>query len=114
MSFIYPRKISFFRLPKTIATGKLPYQTSRKNEEQLIFKDLSASIQRSSQSMSLVKLPSSTTGSVWNIFIPKKELRLGEILIHDIVVDDQELRYRVLTPYWNSLGYKLFCEVLIN
>lgn len=116
MSFIFPRTITIRRTAVSTAVGALPYQgRTEANEADVAGAvDLPASIQSKSRSRTMGEsLPSDPKNwPRWQIIIPKRSAGLGLIQQGDIVVDDLGVRYQVVAPYWNSLGYQLDCEML--
>lgn len=48
----------------------------------------------------------------FKIYIPKKTLARGSLLLRDFLLDDIGLKYSIMDPYWNSLGYRLYAYLL--
>lgn len=48
----------------------------------------------------------------WYIFVPRHAAHLGSITERDILTDDLGKRYQVIAAYWNSLGFRIACELL--
>lgn len=124
MSFVYPRTISLYRLPALPYTpagyGAQDYQepqtvaASSVWASQPVFAGIRCSIQeyRSGQRPA-DDLPGSTLVTPTNkIYIPKRRLSLGDVKTRDYILDDLGTRYHVINPYWNSMGYRLYCVFL--
>ena len=111
--FLYPRTVSI-RRPITTNSGGLQsgYSGDQAANETPIASNLPASIQASSsfRATSSDALPGAQPGpGRWMIFIPRSALAKGSVIEDDTVVDDEDVRYQVADPYWNSLGYRLQC-----
>lgn len=113
MSFIYPRTISVGRQPITTGGGVQPYSGMQPPQEVPVATGLPASIQLNRErGKTEANLPADGTKTLWRVFIPRSSATNGLIESRDIVTDDLGVRYQVLGPYWNSLGYNLLCERL--
>ena len=123
--FLYPRSISFYRLPiasgsSVAGFGAQPYQEPQTVANASLWasrpmlQNIPASIQeyRSGQRPS-DDLPGSTTVTpTTKIFVPARALLRGAVKVRDYVLDDLGIKYHVINPYWNSLGYRLYCVFL--
>lgn len=114
MSFIYPRIIAVTRPEVSNAVGALPYSAALEANETPVASNLPASIQHKKDGRKPdADLPNDVSKlPYYNIFIPLNAAALGLIQRRDIITDDLGIRYQVQSPYWNSLGYNLFCEEL--
>ena len=124
MSFIYPRLLSIYRLPGFPAGvagyGAQPYQepqTARNASVWAslpIFSGIPCSIQEYRSGQRPVEdLPGSTLVTPTNkIYIPLHGLAKGAVKVRDYVLDDLGVKYEVINPYWNSLGYRLYSVFL--
>lgn len=117
---MYPRTISIYRLPLAPAGsagfGAQPYQEPQTASgasvwaSAPIFSGIQCSIQeyRSGQH-GPEPLPGDTPViPTTKIFVPAKFLALGTVQYRDYILDDIGLKYAVINPYWNSLGYRLY------
>lgn len=113
MSFPYNKSISIFRAPTGDSIndhnyeGRIPPLTE-------IFTALPCSIQRGSQtSKPITGLPqSSSNDTYWTIFIPRQYANDGDIVEHDIGVDNTSKRYEIVGAWWDELGYNLLGKLL--
>lgn len=124
MSFLYPRSVSIYRSASqpsgTAGYGAQPYQEPSGLLDTSVFAStpiftaIACSIQQKAQGRGTTQdLPGDTKTTVlYRIFIPKRTLPLGSIMSRDFLLDDIGRRYHVTDPYWNSLGYNLFCMIL--
>lgn len=115
MSFIYPRTIAITRPNVDLQPGYTSnYSGVLPSQETPVASGLPASIQLKKEKGRLdANLPADQDAkSLWSIFIPAGRVALGLIQNNDIVTDDLGVRYQVLGPYWNSLGYALVAERL--
>jgi hypothetical protein len=115
MSFVYPRTITVKRPTPSLAVGHQPYGGLSVTNEDTIATGLPASIQQQrAQGLPEAGLPNDPVrGNVaFYILIPRKAAAKGTINDHDIVVDELGNRYQVASNYWNSLGYRLFANIL--
>lgn len=112
MSFMYPRTVAISRPVSVANVGAQAYGGLVASNETSIATGLSASIQLKKQQASkdYPDLPGDSGHTQWRIFV--QGAALGLISVRDIVTDDLGQRYQVMAPYWNSLGYNLFCERL--
>jgi hypothetical protein len=94
--------------------GAQPYQGLEAATETVVARGIPASIQLDrAGDRPLGGLPGDATGrGMWKIMVPKASLAKGVVLDQDVVTDDQNLRYQVTNPYWDSLGYALRVERL--
>jgi hypothetical protein len=115
MSFLYPRKIAVTRPNSDVAPGYQPtYSGVEPSEEAPIASDLPASIQlKKERGKQDTGLPADAAAkSFWTVLIPAGAAANGLITTNDIITDELSVRYQVLAPYWNSLGYALLVERL--
>jgi hypothetical protein len=124
MSFVYPRTISVYRYPRFAAgTGGLGLQAYQEPQTvngvsiwttTPIYTGLVCSIQEYRSGQRPVEdLPGSTLVTpTWKIYIPAQRLPKGSIFVRDFVIDDLGIKYHVIDPYWNSLGYRAYCVLL--
>jgi hypothetical protein len=114
MSFLYPRTIAIHRPTTTTAVGAQGYSGETAAVESAVAANLPASIQEApSRGLPEGGLPADTPiTSAYKIFIPKKAASLGLIKNRDVVIDDLGIRYVVVAAYWDSLGYRLFAQLL--
>jgi hypothetical protein len=114
MSFLYPRTVAITRPNTQLGPDDQGYLAATEGNETSIATGLPASIQQTREPGK----PEGGTPSdapnrtVWNIFVPAASLALGGTTERDIVTDDLGKRYVVIAAYWNSLGYRLRCELL--
>jgi hypothetical protein len=110
MSFIYPRTINITRPQVQSGVGAVAYGGLIETQESQIAQDIPASIQLSKQGKSgAVGLPADGKTTWWRILFHGP---LGLVTDRDIITDDLGIRYQVVAPYWNSLGYSLLTERL--
>lgn len=115
MSFMYPRVVAITRPNSDLAPGYTPnYSGVLPSEETAVASGLPASIQlKKERGKPNANLPADQYAkTLWTVFIPAGHAALGLIQDNDIVTDDLGVRYSVLGPYWNSLGYALVAERL--
>ena len=117
MSFMYPRTVSVSRPNATPAgqLGDVGYSAQRGPvDETVIATGLAASIQFDRQGQrNPTGLPSDAAYKpIWKVFIPASAAALGSIQSADVITDDLGVRYQVVAPYWNSLGYRLTTIIL--
>lgn len=115
MSFIYPRTIGISRPNSDIAPGYTPnYSGVEPSQETPVASGLRASIQlKKERGKPDPGLPADAAAkSFWTVMIPVSDAANGLIATNDILTDDANVRYQVLAPYWNSLGYALLVERL--
>ena len=126
MSFIYPRTINIYRqtgFPRgTAGLGAQPYQEPQTVNAASVWStrpvasNITCSIQeyRSGQ-RPVENLPGSTLVTPTSkIFVPLRSLARGAVSVRDYIMDDLGLKYEVINPYWNSLGYRIYCVYLEN
>jgi len=110
MNFIYPRTITITRPKVQSGVGAVAYGGVIQAQELPIAQGISASIQLSKQGKSgAVGLPADGKTTWWKILFQGP---LGLVQDRDIITDDLGVRYQVVAPYWNSLGYNLLTERL--
>ena len=123
-NFVYPRSLSVYRLA-SFPTGSAGYGAQNYQEPQTsgssyiwaskpLFTGVMCSIQeyRSGQ-RPVENLPGSTFVTPTNkIYIPLRVLPKGALRARDYLLDDLGVRYEVINPYWNSLGYRAYCVFL--
>lgn len=122
--FIYARSISVYRLPlsgaSTTGFGAQEYtepQTAGNVSvwaSRPILRGIPCSIQeyRSGQ-RPVDDLPGSTMVTpTTKIYIPRTAVQKGGINVRDYILDELGAKYHVINPYWNSLGYRLYCVFL--
>jgi hypothetical protein len=114
VSFLYPRTIAIHRPATATTVGAQGYSGETAAVESVIIVDIPASIQQApSRGSPEGGLPAdSPMTASWKIFIPKSAAALGLIQNRDVVIDDLGARYVVIANYWNSLGYRLFAQLL--
>lgn len=124
MSFIYPRTITVYRQtgsPAGVAgLGAQPYQEPQTVGSGSVWattpiaKGVVCSIQEyRSGERPVENLPGSTLVTPTNkIFVPLRGLARGVMKVRDYILDDLGVKYEVINPYWNSLGYRLYCVFL--
>lgn len=113
MTFMYPRTVTIRRPVPHTGTGALGYGGLNAANETVIASGLPASIQQQrAQGAPEAHLPADPArgSTAWRILVRSKDRDL--IQGRDIIVDDLGVRYQVVAPYWNSLGYNLFCNRL--
>lgn len=114
MSFLYPRTISVTRQTPVTAVGAVQYSAVQESQETGIATGLPASIQldRSGRRPD-PNLPADIVGrTLWRVLIPLASAAKGLIQANDVITDDLNVRYQVVGPYWNSLGYNLLVDRL--
>lgn len=111
MSFIYPRTISIARGAAQSGVGEIGYGGHVQADEDTLFTDIPASIQQKKEGGKPdAGLPGDTAKrTFWRIFF---NLPNGSVNSRDIIIDELGVRYEVMAPYWNSLGYNCLCERL--
>lgn len=110
MSFIYPRTITITRPTRTGGKGFTGYSGQNIEPDAPVASNIQASIQESNASgKNPAGLPGDSKQSNWRIFFRAAN---GLVQEHDIITDDLNVRYQVVTPYWNSLGYNCGCDQL--
>lgn len=114
MSFIYPRTIKITRQAPVTAVGAVQYSAVQASQETNVAVGLPASIQldRTGRKPD-ANLPADIAGrTLWRILIPLSAAAQGLIQANDVIIDDLNVRYQVVGPYWNSLGYNLLVDRL--
>lgn len=124
MSFVYPRTLSVYRLPAfasgSAGLGAQQYQEPQTSGAGSIWStsplatNVKCSIQeyRSGQ-RPVENLPGSTLVTLTcKIYIPLRVLPKGFVLTRDYLLDDLGMKYEVINPYWNSLGWRLYTVFL--
>lgn len=111
MSFLYPRRIAISRPQQVSQPGYIDdYGGLDPSKETAVASDIPASIQLDRQGQdNRTKLPADGKATLWRIFFKRPN---GLLMNHDVITDDLGVRYQVLAPYWNSLGYNALCERL--
>lgn len=113
MSFIYPRQIAVTRQVPVTGGGVQSYSGMQPAEEANIASGLPASIQLAKErGRPEANLPSDGGRTLWKVLMPLSAIPLGTVHSRDILTDDLGVRYQVIGPYWNSLGYNMLCERL--
>jgi hypothetical protein len=125
MASIYPRKISLYRWTQNLAAGNgfgaQPYQEPQTTSGNVavwqttpIFTGISCSIQEyRSGTRPVDNMPgSSLVTPTTKIFVPKNQLKIGQVNMRDYLMDDLGIQYIVIDNYWNLLGYRLYCVYL--
>jgi len=110
MSFLYPRTVSIARTATAATAGLVSYNDLE--QETTVASGLEASIQlKKEHGKPAADLPGDALErTLWTIFIPNQPITL--IQSRDVVIDETGVRYQILAPYWNSLGYNLLTERL--
>lgn len=114
MSFLYPRTIKITRQAPVTAVGAVQYSAVQAFQETSVAVGLPASIQldRTGRKPD-ANLPADIVGrTLWRILIPLGAAAQGLIQANDVITDDLNVRYQVVGPYWNSLGYNLLVDRL--
>lgn len=116
MSFMYPRTVALTRPAPSAQFGNVGYNAELPVNETVVASGLPASIQLSRQGAKPdAMLPGDQDKrTYWKVIIPLGALAQGVARVRDLVTDDLGVRYQVLGPYFNSLGYTLLCERLEN
>lgn len=110
MSFMYPRTISITRPAEADAPSLSPRYSSLSDPETVVADGIAANIQLDRQGRdNPVGLPSDVKVTMWRVFFKGA---LGLLQERDVIIDDLGLRYKVIAPYWNSLGYNALCDRL--
>ena len=111
MSFLFPRTISITRPAKQAGVGAIGYGGQTPSTETPVASGVGASIQlRKDGKPPDGGLPGDISKrTLWRIMF---NLPPGTVHDRDIITDEQGLRYQVLAPYWNSLGYQVLAERL--
>ena len=115
MSALYPRTISILRPTEDFNQYRDGLQPNRsglaQDKERLIASAIPASIQIERQGRPpIAQLPGDAEGrGSWRIFFNQPN---GTVKQNDIIEDDLCVRYQVIMPYWDSLGYACLCETL--
>lgn len=115
MSLLYPRTISVRRANVNNAVGAQGYGGLSAANETVLFTGLSAAIQNQRpRGKPDPGLPSDAYGiSGFDVLIPLSEAPTpGSITERDIIVDDTNKRYQVVTAYWTPLGFNLYTILL--
>lgn len=114
MTFLYPRTVAIRRPNISGAVGIQPYSGAEPTDETVIATALPAGIQQArARGAPDGGVPEDAPDRiVYYVFIPRRAATLGLIQTRDIVVDDLGNRYVVSSPFWDSLGYKLYAELL--
>ncbi|CAJ0698810.1 hypothetical protein [Ralstonia holmesii] len=114
MSFIYPRTIKITRQAPVTAVGAVQYSAVQASQEVNVATGISASIQLDKTGRKPdANLPADIAGrTFWRVLIPLGQAALGLIQLEDVITDDLGVRYQVVGPYWNSLGYNLLVDRL--
>jgi hypothetical protein len=111
MSFLYPRLIAISRPAVADEPSLTPaYSGLDPVAETPVAKDIRASIQLDRQGQNnATGLPSDGKATLWRVLFRREN---GLLQARDVITDDLGVRYQVLAPYWNSLGYNALVERL--
>lgn len=111
MSFLYPRTIKIMRPGAQSGIGAVGYGGQQPADETLVAKNIAASIQAKKEGAKPGPgLPGDISKrTLWKILF---NLPNGTVRDRDIIIDDLGVRYQVMSPYWNSMGYQLLAEKL--
>lgn len=111
MSFMYPRTIAISRPQQVSPAGYTDeYGGLDQAKETAVASGIPANIQLDRQGQdNRTKLPADGKATLWRVFFKRPN---GLLMNHDVITDDLGVRYQVLAPYWNSLGYNALCERL--
>lgn len=122
---LYPRCVTVYRLDVApsgpAGFGAQPYgepQTSGGAPvwaSKPIWKNIQCSIQDSRSTGQHPAEPlsgSMITMPIFQIFIPEWALVESGLLVRDYLLDDLGIKYAVITPNWNSFGFKAICHML--
>lgn len=113
MSFLYPRKITITRPTAQGGEGKIGYGGKTQAGEDVLAEDVPCNIQlRREGQKNSTGLPGDATRPTYDVRIPKRALALGVVHDRDLITDDEGVRYLVVGPYWDSLGYAVRVELL--
>lgn len=113
MGFIYPRTITISRPGAQTGEGMLGYGGETQAAETQVATSVPASIQeRREGQRNPTGLPGDGTRPTYYIFIPKRALARDGMKALDVITDDLGVRYKVVAPYWDSLGHRPTCELL--
>lgn len=104
MSLIYPRSFTASRASEVFTA-----QDGLHSVALVIVSNVPCSIQlKRTKGHSPVAFPAGTNTeagmNTWRILC---KLPLGTIMKGDEIVDDLGIRYEVISPYWNALGYNM-------
>lgn len=114
MSFLYPHTVIVKRPGAQSGEGGLSYGGQTQGAEQQITANpvpCNIELRREGQK-NATGLPGDANRPTYDVRIPRAALANGTIFDRDILVDGLGLRYQVVGPYWNSLGYALRVELL--
>ncbi len=122
--FVYPRTLAVYRLPGfaggAAGLGQQPYQEPQTAGAAAVWAStpVYTSVQCSIQEYRSGQRPEDNLpGSMpvtptSKIYIPRQALPNGSIQFRDYLLDDIGIKYSVINPYWNSLGYRLYTVFL--
>ena len=113
MSFLYPRTISVTRPNEQTGAGVLPYGGLSPNNETpvTLAQGLAASIQLASATKKNgTGLPGDVGLNQWSIYIFM--LPAGIVQTADVVTDDLGRRFKIDSPYVDSMGSKFYATQL--
>lgn len=111
---LYPRTVSITRPDVLPGVGIQGYSAITEANETSIATGLPASIQsvRQRGAPEGGDPTAAPDRSQWDIFIPSSAAVLGLTTERDVVTDDLGKRYVITAAWWDSLGYRLRCELL--
>lgn len=113
-SFLYPRRVKFFRPCAESTVGAAPYQGLTRGKEAALFEgcEFRAGVQwRADGSAPSAKLPGDAPrGGFWEVLV--LGLKPGDVRDRDIVVDDVGVRYQVYADYITPINAQLKCQRL--
>ena len=111
MGLIYDRIVTILRPNTQLTPGDAGYGGLRTGQEEVIAKDLVASVQTSTSStrqragdfMSAPPAPLQ-----WTVYIRRGQVAVGTIVDRDVVVDDLGRRFQVSGADCHFMGWTLF------
>lgn len=114
MSFLYPSTVTVTRPTQPAGVGAVGYGGEQPSTEaSVVASAVPASIQLAKEhGKPDAGLPGDANKTLWKVIIPAYAVAKGTIQARDVIADDLGVRYQVVGPYWNSLGYGCVCERL--
>lgn len=100
--FLYPRTITIKRAKTDASPGAQPYSGTTPTNEDTLFQNIAAHIEAEKAGAAPPSnLPANSQGEPIYLIIFK--LPLGAVADRDIIVDDLNLRYQVISTDWGPL-----------
>jgi hypothetical protein len=127
MSFLYPRLVTIKRTVSEAVrngvqeVGDVGYAGATQDDvevdadgEQTLYKNLCCSIQATQVGRTKDGyLPTdATVKPSWLVTIPSSQISKGCIRDRDLIYDDEQYRYIVVSAWWTGLAYDLSCTRL--